>query len=166
MKHLKSLLLAVALFIGGTTLSNAQSKIAHISLGEVITAMPEYKAAQKDAEQAGATYKAEIDDMIKSLDAKLKQYDAEASTQTDESNQKRMQEVEGIKQSIAQYQQQAQESMQKLEAEKIKPIREKAEAAVKKVAAQLGLDYVVDRSTVVIANGKDITPDVKKALGI
>lgn len=166
MKHLKSFLLAITLFIGATTLSNAQGKIAHISLGEVITSMPEYKAAQAEVEQSGKTYEAEIQDMVKSLDATLKRYDAEAEAQTPEENQKRMQEVEGIKQSISQYQQQAQQDLQKLEVDKIKPIREKAEAAVKKVAAALGFDYVLDRSTVVVAAGKDITPDVKKELGI
>jgi outer membrane protein len=166
MKHLKSLLLATALFIGATTLSNAQEKVAHISLAEIITAMPEYKAAQAEVEQAGKTYEAEIQDMVKTLDAKLKQYDAEANGQTADENQKRMQEVEGMKQSISQYQQQAQQGLQKQETDKMKPIREKAQAAVKKVATALGIDYVLDISTLVVSNGKDITPNVKKELGI
>ena len=166
MKHLKTLLLAITLFVGTTSLMNAQGKVAHINLGEIITAMPEYKAAQADVAKLGKTYEAEIQASVKELDAKLKQYDAEAKAQTPEENQKRMQEVEGIKQSIAQYQQQAQQDIQKQEIDKIKPIREKAQAAVKKVAATLGFDYVLDVSSLVVASGKDITPDVKKQLGI
>ena len=166
MKHLKSLLLAITLFVGATSFMNAQGKVAHINLGEVITTMPEYKASQVELEKLNTTYNAEIQSSIKELDAKLKQYDAEAKAQTPEENQKRMQEVEGIKQSIAQYQQQAQQDVQKQELDLIKPIREKAQAAVKKVAATLGYDYVLDISSLVVATGKDITSDVKKELGI
>ena len=165
MKQLKTLLLT-ALFIGATSYVSAQSKVAHINLGEVITSMAEYKTAKGEIEQLTKTYEAQIQDSVKELDTKLKQYDAEAATKTQDENAKRVQEVEGMKQSIAQFQQQAQVDIQKKEAEKLKPIRDKAQAAVKKVAAALGFDYVLDINALVVATGKDITPDVKQELGI
>lgn len=165
MKHLRTLVLT-AFFIGATSFITAQSKVAHINLGDVITAMQEYKTAKGEVDELTKTYEAQIQDMIKELDKTLKQYDAEAPTKTQDENAKRVQEVEGVKQSIAQFQQQAQVDIQKKEAEKIKPIREKAQSAVKKVAAALGYEYVLDLSTLVVATGKDITADVKKELGI
>ncbi len=166
MKHLKSLLLVTAIFIGASSFLNAQDKVAHINLTEVITSMPEYKAAQAEVEKLGKTYDGEIQASLKELEAKFKQYGAEASSQTQQENEKRKIELSNMEQSIAEYRQQAQKDIQKLELDKLKPIREKAEAAVKKVAAALGFDYILDRSALVVATGKDITGDVKTELGI
>lgn len=166
MKHLKTLLLAITLIFGATSFVNAQSKVGHINFGEVVTSMPEYKAAQAEIEQMGKTYEAEIQASVKELESTLKRFDAEAASQTSEENQKRMQQVESMKQGLGQFQQQAQQDIQNKEIEKMKPIRTKAEAAVKKVAAALGLNYILDSSTLLVATGKDITPDVKKELGI
>ncbi|WP_179344250.1 OmpH family outer membrane protein [Winogradskyella ursingii] len=166
MKHLKTLLFATALFIGATSFTAAQSKIAHINTQELIKAMPETIAAQAEIEKLGKTYEATIQGSLKELDTKLKQYNAEAEAQTEESNIKRMEEVEGMKQSLSKYQQQAQQDLQKKEFDLLKPITEKAKAAIQKVAKAQGYQYVLDASTLVVADGKDLLADVKKELGI
>lgn len=166
MKHLKTLLLATVLCFGATSLTNAQGKSAHINFQEVIVAMPEYKAAQAEIDKAGATYKAQYDESVKELQTKGAQYQNESASQTEEENAKRVQEIEGMRQSIAQFQQQVQQKIQKQEAALIKPIREKAQAAIEKVAAALGYEYVFDSLSLVVAKGKDITAEVKAELGI
>ncbi|GGW67411.1 periplasmic chaperone for outer membrane proteins Skp [Winogradskyella epiphytica] len=166
MKHLKTLLFATALFIGATSFTSAQSKIAHINTQELIKSMPEYKAAEAEMEKLGKTYEAQIKDSYKEFETKTKQYDAEAATKTDEENMKRMQEVEGMKQSIAQYQQQAQKDLQEKEFNLLKPITEKAKAAIEKVAADQGIDYVLEAAGLIVAKGKNLMPDVKKQLGL
>lgn len=166
MKHLKTLLFATALFIGATSFTAAQSKIAHINTQELIKAMPETIAAQAEIEKLGKTYQATIQGSLKELDTKLKQYNAEAEGQTEESNMKRMEEVEGMKQSLSQYQQQAQEDLQKKEFDLLKPITEKAKAAIQKVAKAQGYEYVLDASTLIVADGKNLMADVKKELGL
>ncbi|WP_431158879.1 OmpH family outer membrane protein [Winogradskyella poriferorum] len=166
MKHLKTLLFATALFIGATSFVAAQSNIAHIDTQELIKAMPEYKAAQAEIDKLGKTYQQTIEGSIKELETKLKQYDAEAPTQTQEENQKRMQEVEGMKQSLAQYQQQAQKDLQEKEFNLLKPITEKAKAAIEKVAAAQNINYVLEAGGLIVAKGKDLMPDVKAELGL
>ena len=59
MKQFKTLLLAAALFIGGASFMQAQSKIAHINTQELIQAMPEMAAAQAEMEKLGKTYDAD-----------------------------------------------------------------------------------------------------------
>ena len=86
MKHLKTLLFATALFIGATSFMAAQSKIAHINKQDLIKAMPAYTQAQADIEKQGKTYEATIQESLKELDVKLKQYNAEAEAQTQEEN--------------------------------------------------------------------------------
>jgi len=168
MKQLKTLLFIAILFIGTMSFTHAQSKVAHINTQELITAMPEMKAAQAQLEKLGKTYETEIQGMSTELQNKMKQYDAEASTKTDEENQKRLVEVQGMEQNIRQYQSQAQQDMQDKNLELLKPITEKAKTAILKVARAQGFDYVLDSTQgggVIMADGKNLLDDVKKELG-
>ena len=168
MKQLKNLVLAAVLLIGGTSIMNAQSKVAHINTQELVAAMPETKAAQAEIEKLSKTYQVQIQDMGNEYDAKVKRYDAEAANQTAEENQKRVEEVAGMRQSIAQFQQQAQQELQKKEFDLLKPITEKAKEAILKVARAQGFQYVLDSTQgqgVILADGKDLMEDVKKELG-
>ena len=128
--------------------------------------MPEYKVAQGEIEKLGETYQATIQGSLKELDTKLKQYNAEAEAQTQEENQKRMQEVEGMKQSLSQYQQQAQKDLQEKEFNLLKPITEKAKTAIEKVAAAQGIEYVFEAGGLIVKKGKDLLADVKAELKI
>lgn len=168
MKHFKTLLFVAALFIGSTSFMNAQSKVAHINTQELVESMPKMKAAQVELEKLAKTYEVSIQEMGTEYTNKVKQYDAEASTKTDEENQKRIAEVTGMQQSIGAYQKQAQEDLQKKEAELLKPIYEEARVAIQKVAKAQGFNYVLDAMSgqgVLYADGKDLLADVKKELG-
>lgn len=170
MKQFKTILFATALFIGATTFSTAQSKVAHIDSQALIGAMPETKAAQADIEKLEKTYQVAIEEMIAEYQSKIKRYDAEAASQTDDENAKRMSEVETMQRSIREYQSQAQEDLQKKQFDLLKPITEKVKAAILKVAKAQGFDYVLESTPnngiVIMANGKDLIADVKKELGI
>ncbi len=169
MKKMKSLLIAVALLVGATSFVNAQSKIAHIDTGALVEAMPDYKAAQSQLEKIQKTYDTEFRAMAKEYDTKLKQYDAEASSKTVEENQKRAEEVQAMQDNIQSYRQQAAQDLQKKQEDIFKPILEKARAAIQKVARAQGYQYVLDSTTgsgVILADGKDLLPDVKKELGM
>ena len=69
---------------------------------------------------------------------------------------------------IGEAQQNAQQELQKKQAELFAPISEKAKAAIEKVAAAQGFDYVIDAQAgggLIVAKGKDLLPEVKKELG-
>ncbi|WCO02070.1 OmpH family outer membrane protein [Psychroserpens ponticola] len=168
MKQFKTLLFACLLFVGATSFSTAQSKIAHINTTQLVEAMPEMKTAQAEIERLTKTYEAEIKTMATELQNKVKQYQAEVDTKTEEENLSRSQEVQTMEQSIRQYQGQAQQDLQKKEADLLKPIFEKAKAAIDKVAKAQGFQYVLDStqgSGVLVADGKDLLVDVKTELG-
>lgn len=168
MKQFKNLLFAAAIFFGAVSISNAQSKVAHINTQDLVASMPEMKEAQAQMEQLGKTYEAEIKELATALQNKMKVYDAEAASQTDEENAKRVQEVQSMEQNIRQYQANAQKDMQQKELDLLKPITEKAKAAILKVARAQGFDYVLDSSQgggVIMADGKDLLADVKQDLG-
>lgn len=168
MKQIKTLLLAVTLFIGATSFMQAQTKVAHINTQDLIAAMPAMKTAQGEMDKLGKTYEADIKAMVTEYQNKMKLYEAEAGTKTDEENQKRLVEVQTMQQNIQQYQGQAQQDMQKKEVDLLKPITEKAKAAILKVAKAQGFNYVLDSTQgggVIMAEGKDLLADVKRELG-
>ncbi|MDO7172914.1 OmpH family outer membrane protein [Mariniflexile sp. AS56] len=168
MKQFKTLLLATALCIGTVSFTNAQGKIAHINTQDLITAMPEMKEAQKQLETLSKTYQTDIQSSITEFQALLKQYEADAVNKTEDENAKRGQEIQEKQQRIQQFQADAQKDLQKKELDLLQPITEKAKAAILKVGRAQGFDYVLDSSqgVTILADGKNLLDDVKKALGI
>ena len=112
MKNLRNVF-AATLFIVGSFYAQAQSKVAHINTQELVESMPEMMNAKSELEKLAKTYETDIQAMATELQNKIKQYDAESSTKTDEENGKRLQEVQSMEQSIRQYQGQAQQDLQK-----------------------------------------------------
>lgn len=168
MKHLKNLFLLTSMIMLCSFSLQAQSKVAHVNTQELVESMPEMQNAKSELEKLAKTYETDIQAMATELQNKIKQYDAESSTKTDEENGKRLQEVQGMEQSIRQYQAQAQQDLQKKELELLKPITEKAKNAILKVGNDQGFDYVLDSSQgqgVIMANGKNLLADIKSELG-
>jgi outer membrane protein len=168
MKHLKKVAVAVVLFVAATGFMQAQSKVAHINVTELLAQMPEMKAAQAELKKLEETYKADIQSSVTELRNKYTQYNNEASSKTDEENQKRAIELQGFEKNIGEAQQAAQQELGKKQAELYQPILEKANNAIQKVAAAQGYDYVVDASPglgLIVAKGKDLMPEVKQELG-
>lgn len=168
MKKMKSLLVVIILMIGATSFMNAQ-KIAHIDTQALIESMPETIAAQNELERIKKTYQAEINSMLKELEAKATRFDAEAETKTDEENRKRVEEVQSAQQKIGEYQKNASQDLQKKEADLFSPLFEKAKKAIEKVASEKGIQYVMDAtpgSGLIVAEGEDLLAAVKRELGI
>ena len=166
MKQLKTILLATAVCIGSISFSQAQSKVAHIITQELIHAMPGFKSAQTELEAMQKTYTTDIQNSITEIQNLQKQYQAEAPNKTDEENQKRVVELQEKEQRIAVFQQDAQKSLAEKRAELLKPVEEEAMKAINEVAKAQGFNYVLDRATLIVAEGTDILAAVKTQLGI
>ncbi len=166
MKKMKSLFVAIMLFVGATSFVNAQNKIAHIDTQALAESKPEMKAAQSQLENLQRTYDTEIKTLVKEFETKIKQYEVEAESKTAEVNAKRAEEVQGMQANINAYRQGAMEDLQKKQEDLIAPILEKARTAIQKVGRSQGYQYVLDSSSLLLAEGKDLLVDVKKELGI
>lgn len=169
MKQFKTLLIAVALVLGANSFATAQTKVAHIATQELIEQMPSYKAAMNQLEKLQKTYDTQIKDMVTEAQGTMKRYEAEAQTKTDEENQKRALELQQTQRSIGEYRSTAEQDLRQKEVELLKPVFEKARTTIQKVAREKGYDYVLDSTTgtgVIMADGYDLMPDVKKELGI
>ena len=167
MKNLKSLFIAVLMALP-MTFSYAQSKVAHIDTQQLIGQMPEVVAAQKQLEELEKTYTNQIESTYKEFQTKAQSYSADAANQTDVTNQARQKELETMQQNINQYRETAAQDLQKKQVEMMRPLYDKAKAAIEKVASAQGFDYVLDATaggSVIMAKGKDLMADVKAELG-
>ena len=166
MKQLKNLAIAIVLFIG--TQVSAQSKVAHVDLQALITSMPEMKTAQDQMKKIQDTYDKDYKNMVTEYQTKLQKYEQESATAGDALNETRTKEMQDMGNRIQQFQQTAQKELGQKEMDLIKPIMEKAQKAIQKVAKAKGVNYVLDATTgsgVLFAEGIDLLADVKKELG-
>lgn len=167
MKQVKKIAVALILFIAATTFVNAQSKIAHIDVTKLLSEMPEMKTAQAELKKLAETYDADIQASFTEYQNKANQYQNEAASKSREENEKRALELQEIEKNIQAARQSASTELQKKQGALFGPITERAKAAIEKVAASLGFDYVMDSTQggpLVVSKGKDILAEVKQEL--
>jgi outer membrane protein len=164
MKQIKTFLIAAIALLGFQNV-NAQAKTAHVDVNELMTKMPAVLDAQNQLKKLSDTYTAEYKTMVEEYQGKLKKYDAEASTVTDAVNQTRQQEVQDMAKRISDYQETAQKDLQKKESDLMKPITDKVKASIQKVGKVKGYQYVINAADLLLADGPDLTADIKKDLG-
>src|SRR5690606_9140508 len=159
MKQIKTLLIAAILILGTSQTSNAQAKVAHVDVSEIMTKMPAMIDAQKQIEKLSATYDADYKKMAKEIQAKLKKYDAEAATVTEAINRERQKEVQDMQKRIQDFGQNAQKELQQKQEDITKPIYEKVRASIQKIGKAKGYQYVLDGSTLLLSDGPNLTED-------
>ncbi|CAM3827596.1 hypothetical protein B0A58_08165 [Flavobacterium branchiophilum NBRC 15030 = ATCC 35035] len=164
MKQIKTLLAAAILFIGAQSMQ-AQSKMAHVDTNEIMSKMPAMLEAQKQLQQIGKTYEDTFKTMTDEYSAKLKKYDAEVATAGEKVNEERAKEVQDMQKRISDYRENAQKELETKQAELTKPIYEKVKASIKKIAKAKGVQYVLNADGLLVADGLDLTADIKKDLG-
>lgn len=170
MKHLKSIFIAAA-FLITAQYASAQQKVAHVDLKELMTSMPAMKTAEAQLDKISKSYDGEYQTMVTEYQTKMKKYqaDAESKAVTDAVNETRAQEMQDMASRIQQYRETAGKELQQKELDLLKPIMEKAQQAIQKVAKAKGVNYVLDSTSpgtvLFVEGGIDISADVKKELG-
>ena len=96
MKQVKILLIAAMAVFGATQTMNAQAKTAHVDVNEIMMKMPAVQEAQKQLEQLSGTYDTAYKTMVEEYQNKLKKYEQEASTVTEQMNEDRAKEVQDM----------------------------------------------------------------------
>ncbi len=170
MKDLKTLLIATVLFFGVNQVVNAQTKTAHtntahVNVSEIMAKMPAMLEAQKQLEKLSATYDTDYKTMVGEYQNKLKKYESEAATVGEKVNEERTKEVQEMQKRIVDYRDNAQKELQQKEQDITKPIYEKIKASIQKVGKSKGYQYVFNSEGLLLADGPEITNDVKKDLG-
>ena len=165
MKQIKTLLIAALFIFGASQTTSAQAKTAHVDVSEIMAKMPAMLDAQKQLEKLSGTYDSDYKKMVEEYQAKLKKYEAESATVTDVINGDRSKEVQDMQKRIVDFRDNAQKELQQKESDIVNPLMVKVRASIQKVAKAKGFQYVLDGSTLLLADGPNLTNDVKKDLG-
>jgi outer membrane protein len=159
-----------ALMFAVNTQAQAQ-KLAHVNVDELLSLMPETKAAEAELQKYAGQLQKDLEDMQAEAQTKYQNLIANQNNWTQLRVSKEQEELQAIGQKMEEYQQQAQQDLQQKQMTLMKPIIEKAQNAVNTIAREKGYTYVLDSSqskgVVIFAEkGEDILPLVKAKLGI
>ena len=165
MKQFKTLAIAAFIFVVSGQTIQAQAKVAHVDVSELMAKMPAMLEAQKQLEKLSGTYDTEYKTMVDEYQTKLKKYEQEATTVTDAVNETRSKEVQDMQKRIVDYRDNAQKELQQKEADIVKPIMEKVKASIQKVGKAKGFQYVLNSEGLLLTDGPNLTADIKKDLG-
>ncbi len=144
-------------------------KFGHINSAELIQALPQTKQADSTLKKYGESLDSQLKGMTAEYQSKLQSYQGKRDSMPEAIKQDKEKELEGLGNRIQDFQQTAQESIQKKKEEVYGPILKKAELAIKDIAKEKGYSYIFDTSvgTVLYAQpSDDIMTMVKAKLGL
>ena len=160
--------LTAVLLIAIASQASAQ-KIAHINSNDLLLMMPERKAAETTMQDFAKQLESQMQTMNGEYEAKVGDYQSKKDMMTDVIRADKEKEIIDLETRIKNFQQTAQESLQKKEQELLSPMMEKAKKAINDVAKEGGYKYVIDSSVgalLYMDPTEDIMAVVKKKLGI
>ena len=174
MKKLVKLTMVVLLALSASTAFG--QKFGRVDLAAIVPVMPEYQEAITNLEAYGQDLQNQLEQIQVEFNNLLAAYEKNVATYTDSIRQLKEQELAQLQQHYQDFQQIAQQDMQRKEAEVMNPIYDKANEAVKKVAGAGGYAAIFSTAGDQPASAglayfdpallTDITADVKKELGI
>ena len=170
MKKAIKLTLAVVFAMSATSLF-AQQKFGRINTQEVISAMPETKEMQTNLEAYSKDLQENMETLTVEYNTKYQEFNKNFSTMADAVRELKEKELNELIKRRNDFEQIAQQDLQKRYNELLAPIIEKAKGAIDKVAAAGGYLAVFDTSAGSLAyfdetSLTDLAPVVKKELGI
>lgn len=165
----KVTLIAIGLLFAGQ-ISRAQSKIGYVDFQGLIGQMPEAKAIKPQIDAYQKQFVDQLTAMNNELQTKGKAYQDQGKTMTDAVRATKQTELQDLQKRMQDYQTDAQQKVEAKSNELVKPLADKATAAVKEVAKAKNIAYVIDSSRgnplLVSGPADDLTADVKAKLGI
>ena len=164
MKKLSVLFAAVMMF-ATVGVAKAQ-KVASIDYEQVLAAMPETKKMTADLDTFSKTKGDELNKQADAFQKEVQAYQAEGAKMTEAQRNAKEAELQKKQQNLQALQQTAQNDLAQRRDAAVKPIIEKLNNAVTKVAKANGFEFVIDAPALIYKSGPDATPMVKKELGL
>ncbi|MGF7040242.1 OmpH family outer membrane protein [Mucilaginibacter lappiensis] len=163
-----TLIAASLLFVG--TFSQAQTKIGYIDFQSLVGQMPEAKTIKPQIDAYQKQFVDQLTTMNNELQTKGKDFQAQSKTMTDAVRTTKQNELQDLQKRMQDLQTSAQQQVEAKSNELVKPLSDKARAAVNDVAKEKGITYVLDASQgspLLVSNqGTDLMVSVKTKLGI
>lgn len=162
----KTVLLFAVIALCFVQVANAQ-KYGHVNSGEILESMPGIDSLQIKLQAFQQDLQGMYESMASEYQTKKDKFDREVGTMSAAVRQVREKELMDLGSRIQEFQAGAQEDLENKQYELAKPFQDAIQSAIDKVAKSNGFAYIFDTKTLLYyGNGEDITPLVKKELGI
>ena len=169
---MKNIIKILALFLFTMSATNfiSAQKYGHMNLGNLLTQMPDVKAAESQMEAFQNQKTAKGQEMVKAFEAKYVDLQKKAPDMAPKDLQAAQVELQKEQQAIGAYEQQMTQEIQVKRQELLAPILTKVEGVIKEIAESGGYEMIFDTSVynaVLFAKeSEDVTEKVKAKLGI
>ncbi|MDB5007276.1 MAG: hypothetical protein JWP45_1669 [Mucilaginibacter sp.] len=167
-KLFKVAIVAVGILMLGN-FAKAQTKVGYINFQALISQMPEAKTIKTQLDTYSKQFTDELAVMQNELQTKGKEFQAQSATMTDAIRSAKQTELQDLQNRLQSYNTTAQQKFEERSNELIKPLTDKARAALTAVAKEKGYTYVLDSSQVqllVSPDGDDMMAAVKLKMGL
>ncbi|MBQ8483754.1 MAG: OmpH family outer membrane protein [Bacteroidales bacterium] len=166
---MKKIILIAAMAVMSVAASAQNFKWAYVDFNEIIMLMPEMDSARATMEENQKTNEEILMAMYEEYQTKAQQYQQKAESWTPAIRESKEKEIMEIQTRLEQTQQSLQQELQQLQQNLQAPIYEKAQNTVNELAKAKGMAVVFEKSSLLYldpAQGTDLTPEARKALGI
>jgi outer membrane protein len=168
MKKIITLLTFLAL-IGGSNLFS--QKIGHINSNELLMAMPERAQIETEIQNHAKQLESQLLAMQRELETKYQDFQAKEKLMSESIREDKIKELTSLETRLNDFQESAQNDLQKKEKALTEPLIAKAKNAIETVAKENGYTYIIDSGIGFIlyidkTTASDIMPLVKKQLGL
>ncbi|MEC8273309.1 MAG: OmpH family outer membrane protein [Bacteroidota bacterium] len=166
---MKKALFTLAMSLAVMLSVQAQSKFGYLNSNELLAMMPESQSMQEELQTYAKGLESQLTAMQAEYEKKVVEYQQNETSYTDIIKQDKIREIEGIQQRVVEFQKNAQQSLSEKEAELFTPIREKAMAAIDKVAREGNYTFIFDSgagSFLYAAESENVLNLVKSKLGL
>jgi outer membrane protein len=164
--------IALLAVIAALPLGAMAQKFAHMNSTEIIMAMPEYTKVMTDMETMQKQYRDEIQRSQEELNRKFMELQQQLDSLPKNIAERRQKELNDIAVRNEQFQQDADQNLQKSYQEAMTPVQKKLNDAIQAVGKAEGVIYIFDMGGAsrpilyVGAESIDLTPKIKAQLGI
>lgn len=160
----KALFIVAFLFVGATAFGQ---NIGYVNYMELIEAMPEKTQADKELEKYAQSLDKQRKEMEQEYSLKLAKLQGEADSLSETVLQIRAKELQDLEARINAFGQAAQQDIVNKRETLYDPIITKVDDAIKAIAKETGLKYVLEENSVLYAEeSQNITPKVRTKLGL
>ncbi len=161
---IKALFVAAFMMVGATVFAQ---NIGYVSYMELIEAMPEKAQADKQLEKYAQSLDQQRKEMEQEYSLKLAKLQGEADSLSEAVLQIRAKELQDLEARINAFGQAAQQDIVNKRESLYEPIITKVDDAIKEVAQENGLKYVLEENSVLYADeNENITAAVRTKLGL
>lgn len=145
-------------------------KFGHINSAELLSMMPGIKTADTELQNYGKQLESQLKTMSEEYQTKVQDFQSKQTLLADAVKETKVKEITDLELRIQEFQQTAQQSLERKKEELYNPIIKKAEKAIQEIGKENNYSYVFDTSTgsgILYAQESDnLMEKVKKKLGL